>query len=623
MICRLRVESAEGIRTFPLREGETCRLGASRDNEVALTKIPGISRRHAELRLEGGGLRIRDLGSKNRLLFEGERRRQVLLHPGMAVQIGKAFVSLEELPISEVEIAITLDGSPEIAATPATGTDPVQSGSRTAAAALAFVRQAQKSRWLEDEERRRFLARARELLGACSMLRFPAAVDHSSTTLIIKEASGSLPPEELSRHLAELDPSPEARWAKIDTGWSCLWMDSPSMCPKPSAGSSILVALFNEDGQGVAEPEPWIFDFFDYLAERLGTDSMVSAQADQPGVTPPEEIDLPPGMVLGEAPAIRELLEQIRASLGSRSDVLLLGETGTGKEVFAQLLHRSGPTVDGPFVAINCAAIPSEQLEAELFGIGKGVATGVDARIGRFESAAGGTLFLDEVAELPPELQAKLLRVLEEREVLPVGAPRAKKINLRVISACNCDLRDRVRRGVFREDLYYRLDRLRFVIPPLRERREDIPVLVTAFVRREASRANRRLRGVSRRALALLQSYPWPGNVRELRNAVERAVSLCRDFEALESRHFAELAAAILPSSEPTIPAADPSPRPAPEPALAGAEPQSLEDQLAAEEERILREELARCGGNRSKTARRLGISRQGLYNKLDRYGIA
>ena len=215
--------------------------------------------------------------------------------------------------------------------------------------------------------------------------------------------------------------------------------------------------------------------------------------------------------------------------MAARSDarILIMGESGTGKELLAAHIHRESPFAAGPFVKVNCAAIPSELLESELFGHEKGSFTGAtERRIGRFELADTGTLFLDEIGEIPPSTQVKLLRVLEERKLTRVGGTTQIPIDVRVVAATNRPLRDSVEEGRFRPDLYYRLNVLSIYLPPLRERREDIPLLVRRFVKEFSSQHDRQFHGISAEAMQILMSYPWPGNVRELRNLVESMVVL-------------------------------------------------------------------------------------------------
>ena len=233
------------------------------------------------------------------------------------------------------------------------------------------------------------------------------------------------------------------------------------------------------------------------------------------------------GRIVGQSPVIRRVLAQVEQVAPTTSSVLLLGETGTGKELFATAIHEGSPRRDRAMVRVNCAAMPTALIESELFGREKGAYTGALARqIGRFEMADGSTIFLDEISELPPESQAKLLRVLQEKVIERLGSPKPVKVNVRVIAATNRDLAKAVAEGRFREDLYYRLNVFPITAPPLRERREDIPLLVWAFVEEFSKAMGKSVEAIAKASLRALQQYPWPGNVRELRNTIERAMIL-------------------------------------------------------------------------------------------------
>jgi transcriptional regulator with GAF, ATPase, and Fis domain len=299
---------------------------------------------------------------------------------------------------------------------------------------------------------------------------------------------------------------------------------------------------------------------------------------------------------VGESPAARRVLDLVSRVAPSRTSVLITGESGTGKELVARMIHARSDRAGKPFVAINCAALPETLLESELFGIERGVATGVEARAGRFESAHGGTLFLDEIGDMPLALQAKLLRVLQEREIEHVGGRRRIPIDVRVLAASNARLPEKIASGEFREDLYYRLRVVEIALPPLRERREDIPRLVRYFLDRFAAREGRPAPTLDREAFSALLGHEFPGNIRELENLLEGAASLCRGnvirFEDLQ----------WLPSRTPRVEA---------EPASAGEVPN-----LRALQERHIRRVLKLAGGNKSRAARLLGISRRTLYRK-------
>jgi len=307
--------------------------------------------------------------------------------------------------------------------------------------------------------------------------------------------------------------------------------------------------------------------------------------------TPPEA-GAPP---VAASAAMRELLEAAEDVAATPTTVLLLGESGTGKELVARHLHaRSGRP--GPWVAVNCAALPAELLESELFGHERGAFTGAtERRQGRFEQAHRGTLLLDEISELPLLLQAKLLRVLQEREVDRVGGQRPVPVDVRVIATTNRDLAEMVRRGQFRSDLFFRLDVFPMVVPPLRQRPDDLPLLATALAGEAAARLDRPAPALSAAALEALRRHSFPGNVRELRNLLERAVVRCRG--AVVEPHHLGLS-----------------------PALAGgapAAPAELPLDLATLERMAIVEALRRVHGNRTHAARLLGIGLRTLRNKL------
>ena len=313
--------------------------------------------------------------------------------------------------------------------------------------------------------------------------------------------------------------------------------------------------------------------------------------------------------VLGESKKWKDVLTQAAKVAPTETTVLLTGESGTGKEVVARFLHRGSARARGPFVALNCAALPETLLESELFGHERGAFTGaITARPGRIEQAAGGVLFLDEVGEMSPAVQAKLLRVLQEREFQRLGGTRPIKADVRVVAATNRDLTAALSRGEFREDLYYRLSVFEIRLPALRERREDILPMAEAFLEEIGPAVGRPAAGISRQAHEALLSYPWPGNVRELRNALERATILC-DGGLITLEHL-------------PISVGRPSDTAAPPQETAEAFPLGG-IQLDAVERDLIAKALREAENNRSRAARLLGITRSQLYSRMQKYGLA
>jgi two-component system nitrogen regulation response regulator NtrX len=326
--------------------------------------------------------------------------------------------------------------------------------------------------------------------------------------------------------------------------------------------------------------------------------------------------------IVGESAAIRALTAQVLSAAPSNGRVLIRGESGTGKELIARAIHRHSLRRDQPFVEVNCAAIPEELIESELFGHERGAFTGATTkRRGKFELAHGGTIFLDEVGDMSLKTQAKVLRVLEEQTFERVGGSEGLSVDVRVIAASNKDLEAEIRRGTFREDLYYRLNVVPFEVPPLRERPEDIPLLARHFLRAFCREYGKREKALSPEALELLGQYPWPGNVRELRNAMERMVIMV----PTETIQAFDLQPSLRPRPAPPeaggAAGAGPPPGAAPEPAALGDGESLREARDRFEREYILRR-LREHHWNITRTAERLGIERSNLHRKLKAYGI-
>jgi two-component system response regulator HydG len=309
--------------------------------------------------------------------------------------------------------------------------------------------------------------------------------------------------------------------------------------------------------------------------------------------------------VIGSSLPWRKICEMVEQIAPSRATVLINGESGTGKELIAGLIHHLSPRADQPFITLNAAALPATLLEAELFGHEKGAFTGAQQRKpGRFELADGGTLFLDEIGEMPPEVQVKILRVLQDGAFERLGSTRTLRTDVRVVAATNKDLMQEVEAGRFRLDLYYRLNVITLQLPALRERREDIPLLVAHFLRKYAEQNNKEVSGIEQQALQYLQHYDWPGNVRELENVIERAVVLAKEpiiGTAELPGHFQEKEFLPTPTDHFVLP---------------------LNATLADIEREAIAQALQHSAGNRQATARSLNIGVATLYRKLKEYQL-
>ena len=308
--------------------------------------------------------------------------------------------------------------------------------------------------------------------------------------------------------------------------------------------------------------------------------------------------------------SIIRLIDQIR---DSSVDVLIQGESGTGKELIAKALHYTSPRARRPFVCLNCAALPDHLVEAELFGIEKGVATGVDRRIGRFEEANGGTLFLDEIGDLSLNAQAKILRVVQERIVDRIGGRGSVSIDVRVIAATNKNLEACIKERTFREDLYYRLKVIHIHMPPMRDYPPDIPLLANHFLARYCASMKTNIKEFTAGALEALSNYSWPGNARQLENEIKRLVASVRGRSITEDHLDASIRNPAAPSRNLIT-----NEKPAPESPTS----QSLPAAVEALERRMIEEAVRKSGGNKQKAAQALGLSRQGLIKKLKRLGV-
>jgi transcriptional regulator with PAS, ATPase and Fis domain len=319
--------------------------------------------------------------------------------------------------------------------------------------------------------------------------------------------------------------------------------------------------------------------------------------------------------IIGRSEEITGAIEQARRAAKTPATVLLRGESGTGKELFAHAIHNASDRCEGQFIRVNCAALTDTLLESELFGYVEGAFTGAKkgGHKGLFEEASGGTIFLDEIGEISLSLQSKLLRALQEKEIIRVGAAKPTKIDVRIIAATNANLEELIQKGAFREDLYYRINVLPIIIPPLRHRKEDIPILVRHLLPKYNQEYGRNVEEVSGQALEVLQEYNWPGNIRELENILARGIINMKYKETvLEAYHLPLIGTEVTGSNGSNIHGES-------HPAYSG---ESYDQLFKKWERELLAKVMEEAGGNKNKAARMLGISIRSLYYKLEKYGI-
>ncbi|RDE08041.1 sigma-54-dependent transcriptional regulator [Pelagibacterium lacus] len=450
---------------------------------------------------------------------------------------------------------------------------------------------------------------------AMDVLRKTTGIGAMILDLVMPDMDGMAVLEALRRESIALPVIVQTAQTSLDAVISAMRLGAVDFFVKPVAPERITISLRNALKLGTLETS--------LKAERARRDGSFSF-----------------AHIIASSPAMARTLTVGKKAAASTIPVLIEGESGVGKELLARAIQGTGDRAGKPFITVNCGAIPANLVESTLFGHVKGAFTGATADApGKFREAHGGTLFLDEVGELPPEVQVKLLRALQEGEIEPVGAARATKVNVRVISATNRRLLNLTRQGLFREDLYYRLNVFPIYLPPLRERREDIPALVERFIARFAAEEGRRVVAIAPDALAMLKTFDWPGNIRQLENAVFRAVVLA-DGPLLTLGDFPQIVAAVegrdaaqqtgARGFTPTVPVhiddAPALPRlPVPEPTPVPG--RFLDDAgnllpLAEIERDLIAFAIDHHAGRMAQVARQLGIGRSTLYRKLKEYGI-
>lgn len=563
MAYRLLVTSDRGQQRFVLHPGDNV-VGSDVTCDVSLTH-PSVSQRHAVVEVRGDGVRLRDLGSSNGTTAGSRRIVECALSPGTALYFGRVPAVLEQVDEADLEVGIAF-AAPPAGAGPATMPATANTVSLEPVAHFVLDELPRLLRRLVDQ---RHLAALPQDVGQALFLNVPC------TAL-----------EVLTRRRGA-DAVRFAARAGTD--------DGDTQTREAACGAVVVRAGF---------ASPRLADTFEPLLATaaaivaLGDSSTrprVAREAANP-VGPPSPPD-PPSLV---ADVRRVYADAAKVARGDVA-VLITGESGTGKELLARYLHAASGHSEAPFVALNCAALPRDLLEVELFGIERGVATGVDSRPGKFELADGGTLFLDEIGDMAPETQASILRVLQERLVYRLGGRDPRPARIRVVAATNRDLEPMLDDGRFRLDLYHRIATWVVELPPLRERRADIPGLAAYFLSREAARHGRRVGGLSRAAVEALCAFDWPGNVRQLEHEMARAVLFLEDGEMLDTQR---LHPDILKR-------------------VGGTAGTGLLDEArtAAERDEIVAA-LRSHRGDVAAAAAHLGISRATAYRKLRSFGI-
>lgn len=542
-----------------LRPGDNV-LGASKECDLQVDH-PTVSRRHARLCVTGSEIEVVDEGSHNGTYVNGRRVERAMLEAGTPLAFGKVKMTLEE--ISELDVVLGFEIDPEDLGEHADGLGPKHStvGFRSMAAMPLELMPDLLSR-LEREETELEVAQSVAAFLFESLPTAEVGVRSIESESVVFEARREI---ERSGDFTELVARGESLVLTAQVMGNRL--------------AETLEPLFGALGSAMR-----------IAAGRTPRDECVPSNPDNPRRPDPPSV----------VPAIRRLYDEAEQVAQGDVGVLIGGESGTGKEVLARFIHQASPRRDRDFVALNCAALPHDLLEAELFGIERGVATGVDQRPGKFEAAHDGTLFLDEIGDMSLETQAKILRVLQEGVVYRLGATHAQPARCRVIAASNRDLGTMRAEGAFREDLYYRIAVWVVEIPPLRRRVDDIANLAAYFLQRAARKRGHRVRGISAGALLALRRYRWPGNIRQLENEMARVALFLNDGDALDSRRLnTEI---LLPSES--------------------HGKGTLEERLENLERMEILAAFKRCGGNATEVAKDLGIGRSTLYRRMSALAI-
>jgi transcriptional regulator with AAA-type ATPase domain len=605
-VLRLVAYAPDGVQRFPVARSPLT-IGSDADCDIRLP-YSGVADHHARLHWDGEALRIEDLGTRRGLLVAGRKVREA------------TFELLDEVRVGAVTLLVE-DAAPEAVATPATDDpQPASAGGEPAISAEGMIRHlARVTEWVMTDVDSRTTSEALvvDLLqdfGGGLLVLLHGGLDEAGIKLLVASQEAWLPAgeelvEETRAHLAATGAVPAPRTGGAFDG--------------TLAGEPAWVAYHFF----VAVERPYVlltaFPRFRPAAEwspvaalRALGDLIILGLVHHVGWYEPilpghpghQELVLAPGVVAGESLAMQRVLAQVRSAVDPPVHVLLRGEPGVGREALARSLHLSGPRRNGPLIVTTCAGGQPFQVEADLFGAEVPGRDGPVRREGKLLLADGGTLYLDEVDSLPLDLQARLVRFLRSGEVEPAGSRRSERVDVRVIAASRGPLEPLARRDLFRVDLAYRLSQFAIDVPPLRERREDLPLLIQTNVNRFCHETGKRMAGITVKAMSALLAYDYPGNLAELETIVRQLVHLCPSGRPIDVDLLPEkVRLATVRSGARIEPGSD----------------LDLDRLVAATEEAAIREALRRTGGNKSQAARSLGLSRNGLAMKMERYGVA
>jgi len=564
MAYRLLIQLDDSTVRSDLRLGETL-IGSSTEADVRIPHYT-VSRKHAVIRVERDRCEIEDLASKNGTTVRGDRIRGVTpVNPGMKISFGGVSAVVEEIDDSDIELAVTTSSAPPRRTTAFDGddTDPTT----LSLGSLKAITLGRMPMLLRDIAAGATLAETARSVASILFDQLPCRL------LEVIDQRGSSPSFLFSAGDREIAS------------------DQGLLVPTAVSGIDLRIVLIHETHERAWEP------LVRSLALLIGLGTPATRPVTRGVRHGATTCEPDPTSVVA---SVKRIYEDAGRVAASDISVMIHGESGTGKEVLARSIHSASGRDPEKFVPLNCAALPRDLLEAELFGIEKGVATGVEPRAGKFELADNGTIFLDEIGDMDPSTQAKILRVLQEREVFRLGAATPRQTRVRVISATNKDIEKLVSTGTFRADLFHRIADWVVELPPLRLRRDDIPTLAGYFLERACRERSIFTPGITRAALDALTAYPWPGNIRQLEREMARAALFLEDGEALDSSRL----------------------RPEIVESRSDSDDRTLESIVRNAEERAIHEAIELCGGDAAAAAKRLGVPRSTFYRKLKALGI-